>query len=281
MEPEIGRGFDVRVEDFSQYEKIKDNIFPRVSNLERNSKRLENIPYTQKEDLAVTYHIRVASNDGRIGSLAITKPLLERYGVGIEELHRTAMENMERISPIKFMPLREVMMELIGGDFAKSEGIPLEEAKDYIHEMVPMSKPDLYCLTNEEKVNGAAYILNEDVQKMVAERVGGDYFVLPSSVHEVLILPKEEDTSIGKLRDMVQSINQSCVSAEDVLSDQVYQYDARTHSLSICTLTKERKQEQDMERNLQPAMVTEESNRYDTKQPEQNHEPMKHSVKGH
>jgi hypothetical protein len=279
IEPEINTG--TLTEELSQYEKIKDNIYPRVSNLERNRKRLENIPYTAKEDLAVTYHIKVAENQEGIASVVITKPMLEQYGITTEELHNLAMGNMEHFAPTKFMPLREVMVELMAGDFANSEGISLEEARDYVRETLPMRGPELYCLTNEKKVNGAAYILNEDVQKMVAERVGGDYYVLPSSVHEVLILPKEEEVSGGQLRDMVQSVNQNCLSPEEFLSDQVYEYDARTHNLSICTFTQDRKQEQNMIRTLRPAMVTEESNLYDQKQPEQNHEPMKHGVKGH
>lgn len=72
IEPVIDRAFEVKVEDFKNFEKIKDHIFPRVANLEQNSKRLENIPYTQKEDLAITYHIQVTNDSEGIGSVTIS-----------------------------------------------------------------------------------------------------------------------------------------------------------------------------------------------------------------
>ena len=280
MAPDFDRGFDVSVDDFTKYEKIKDHIFPRVANLERNSKRLEDIPYTRKEDLAITYHIKVASDKDGVGSVTISNYLLDQYGVSKEELHKVAMGNMQRLSPMSFVTLREVIVKMMASDFAVSEGIFMEEAKDYVREMVPSEGPELYCLTNEEKINGAAYIMNEDVQKMVAEKVGGDFFVLPSSVHEVLIMRKNEEMSAQELRDMVQSVNGSCVSPDEVLSDQVYEYDAKTHKLSICAPEKELKQEKAMGINLEPAFVMEDKSAYHENQPEQNHEPMKHSVSG-
>ena len=73
--------------------------------------------------------------------------------------------------------------------------------------MVPTGGPELYCLSNECKINGAACIIDDNIQKMIAEKVGGDYFVLPSSVHEVLIMPKSEDMDPKELRNMVQNVN--------------------------------------------------------------------------
>lgn len=281
MEPQTKYGMNVQIGEISQYEKVRNNIFPRVCNLEKNGKRLENVPYTPKEDLAITYHIRVASGEDGIGSVMITNALMKQYGVGIEELHDTAMNNMEQLSPVKFSPLRDVIVELMAGDFAQSEGISTEEAKEFLKDTIPSEGPEVYCLTNEENMNGAAYIMNENVQKMVAEKVGDEYFILPSSVHEVLIISKKDGMNVDELREMVKSVNGSCVSVEEILSDQVYRYDAKTHTLSICSPEKELKQEQTMGKNLQPAMVMEESNQYEIKQPEQNHEPMKHSVRGH
>ena len=282
MAPDFARGFDVSVDDFTKYEKIKDHIFPRVANLERNSKRLETVPYTQKEDLAITYHIKVASDGEGVGSVMITNYLMEQYGVSKEELHKVAMGNMERLSPTVFTPLKEIMMDIMAGDIARDEGISPEEAREYAEDDIPTEGPELYCLTNEEKINGAAYIMNEDIQKMVAEKVGGDFFVIPSSVHEVLIMGKDEEISVQELRNMVQFVNGSCVSPDEVLSDQVYEYNAKAHKFSICAPEKELKQEKamGMGMNPEPAFVMEDRGMYHTNQPEQNHEPMKHSVRG-
>ena len=108
--------------------------------------------------------------------------------------------------------------------------------------------------------------------------MGGDYFVLPSSVHEVLIMPKSEDMDPKELRNMVQDVNATQVAEGEILSDQVYEYDAKTHKLSICAPGKELKQEKGKNISQEPAMgVMEEKTAYETKTQEQVHEPIKHS----
>ncbi len=256
IEPVIDRSFEVRMDDLKNYEKIKEHIFPRVVNLEQNSKRLENTPYTRKEDLAVTYHIQVTNDSEGISSVAITDYLMGEYGVSVEELHTQAMDNVEKISPTIITPLKDMMVEMMAGDMAAGEGLSEEEAKEYVRDMLPDVGFELYCVTNESKINGAVNMFHENVQKMVADKLGGDFFVLPSSVHEVLVLSKDADMEPGELQNMVRSVNARCVSAEEFLSDRIYQYDAKAHKLSICAPERERKQEQ-------------------------KHEPVKHGSRGH
>lgn len=122
-----------------------------------------------------------------------------------------------------------------------------------------------------------ACIIDDNIQKMIAEKVGGDYFVLPSSVHEVLIMPKSEDMDPKELRNMVQDVNATQVAEGEILSDQVYEYDVKTHKLSICAPGKELTQEQGKNISQEPAMgVMEEKTAYETKTQEQVHEPIKH-----
>ena len=144
--------------------------------------------------------------------------------------------------------------------------------------MIPTGGPNVYCLTNQYKMNGAVGIMSESIQQMVADRVGGDYYVLPSSVHEVLIVPQSAGMDPEELTDMVNTVNEGCVMQDEILSDHVYQYDAKEHKLSLCAPAKEMKQEQTMEQNRQPAF---EKSIDATKQPEQSHEPIKHSGRSH
>ena len=179
----LTRDFQLNVDDIRNFEAVKDNIFPKLVNLEKNSSRLEHVPYTQKEDLAVTYHIKMTGDSRTLGSLMITDAMLKGYGVNKEELHALAMDNMGRLFSPTFQSLQEMMIELFADEFSRREGMPLEEAKECAKEMVPTGGPELYCLSNECKINGAACIIDDNIQKMIAEKVGGDYFVLPSSVH--------------------------------------------------------------------------------------------------
>lgn len=279
MEPIENRTFQVQIEDIKNYEVVKGEIFPRLVNLEKNTTRLQNVPYMQREDLAITYHVKVSGNRDSIGSLMITNELMEVYGVTKEKLHTQAMENMERLSPPVFLPLGEMIVDVMTEDFGRNEGVSQEEAKEYVKDMIPTGGPNVYCLTNQYKMNGAVGIMSESIQQMVADRVGGDYYVLPSSVHEVLIVPQSAGMDPEELTDMVNTVNEGCVMQDEILSDHVYQYDAKEHKFSLCTLAKEMKQEQTMEQNRQPAF--EEKSIDAAKQPEQSHEPIKHSGRSH
>lgn len=95
----------------------------------------------------------------------------------------------------------------------------------------------------------------------------------------MLIVPQSAGMDPEELTDMVNTVNEGCVMQDEILSDHVYQYDAKEHKLSLCAPAKEMKQEQTMEQNRQPAF--EEKSIDATKPPEQSHEPIKHSGRSH
>ena len=91
--------------------------------------------------------------------------------------------------------------------------------------------PDtMFVLTNDTKVNGAAGILNDDIRQEIAEKVG-DFYMLPSLIHETLIIPKDAGMEFKELEQMVQEVNQKQVAPGERLSDHVYEYDAKEHEL--------------------------------------------------
>ena len=280
IEPVVNRGFQEKLEEIGNYETVKDYIFPKLVNLEKNSIRLQDAPYTQREDLAVTYNIKVTEDSHSMGSIMITNYLMEKYGVTPEELHALAMENMERLSPSVCEPLENVIVEVSASQLSEQEGISFEEAKEHVREMLPPGGTEIYCLSNESKLNGAVSIISENVQKMVAEQVGGDYYVLPSSVHELMIVPKSLGMNFGELEEMVSSVNAACVRDDEVLSNHVYQYDAKEHKFSRCV--PERNLKKNLELDLEPTVdVQEEKNTLQSDLQEQSHEPMKHSGRIH
>ena len=82
----------------------------------------------------------------------------------------------------------------------------------------------LYLLTNQMGYNGAAAILYEGVLKNFAEEVGKDLILLPSSIHEVLLLPDNGDSDYEALSALVREVNEAQVRREEWLSDHVYRY---------------------------------------------------------
>jgi len=228
MHPDL----NVDYASFTKYEAVKDNITCRLVNKEGNAERLANAPTTELADLAVSYHVLVSQQNDGIASILITNDLMEAYGVDVETLHNQAMENMSQNNKPVFKPLADIMMETMLPDFAQEFGVSEEEAREMLGDMMPTNDgPDIYCLSNETKINGAAALVNPEVQKMISEKVGGDYYILPSSIHECLIVPMSGSMSYQELEAMVQEVNETQVMPEERLSDHVYQYDGKNHTI--------------------------------------------------
>lgn len=106
----------------------------------------------------------------------------------------------------------------------------ISEAREMAFQMIPDVPDTMFVLTNDTKVNGAAAILNDDTRQEIADKVG-DFYVLPSSIHETLIIPKDAGMELRDLEQMVQEVNQTQVAPQERLLDHVYEYDAKEHEL--------------------------------------------------
>ena len=105
-----------------------------------------------------------------------------------------------------------------------------EEPENLLNEKMDMEAMEnpMFCLTNKAKMNGASLLLQEDIRKQIGECLGSDYFVIPSSVHEVLILPDNGIFQVPELNAMVQEVNETQVERQEQLSDKVQFCDKKT-----------------------------------------------------
>lgn len=228
VEHEVDKSFDVsRIMDFEQ---VQDKIAARVVGMEGNDELLAQRPHAEMDDLAVTYCVMLGEDANGSMSVPITNQLMETWGVTQEDLHQLAQTNQETLTPSTFKSMNEVMAEMMIPQIMDDMGVDRESAEQMISDMIP---PDdmMYVLSNEQKVNGAAALLDEKMMDQVAEKVGVDFYILPSSVHEVLIVPAEVGMNLKDLENMVQEVNATQVAPQDRLSDHVYQYDNETHEI--------------------------------------------------
>ncbi len=102
---------------------------------------------------------------------------------------------------------------------------------------IPEGTPQLYIATNDRETNGAAVLLYDGLLEGFARRMGSDFYIFPSSIHETLFLPipsdlGEKDRSY--MLEMVRGVNAGGeVAPEDILSDNVYYYDSKDNSLRL------------------------------------------------
>lgn len=208
-----------QVGDFSaaefQYEKIKNGIFVVVQNVEMNRELLENVPHEIRDDLALLYRVNVELSNGEKGSVLIHNAHLESWGIDENTLKEVAWNNMHDHYPPEFSTMSNVLRS-VGYD-------EMSEATELL---------EMYVLSNKDKQYGAAYMFDTEVMSRIAEGVGGDIVVIPSSIHESILLKKQKDTDFDMLREMVKEVNRTQLHPTEILSDEVYQYSRDTQVLS-------------------------------------------------
>lgn len=207
----------------------KDNIVFQLVNTEQNKEMLAGAPNRQFQDLSIMYRWVVKVEDAGVQSTVIRNELAEQLGFTEEQLFKLAVENTRRIFP----PTLKNMNEVIRDMFMK-DGMPSEIADMMIGEIPP--EQAMYVISNERGINGAISMLYEDKLHGLAEELGTDLYIMPSSVHEVIAVSSNMGDP-NELAAMVAEINMDQVSLEERLSNQVYHYDKDLRKLTLATDT--------------------------------------------
>lgn len=205
-------------EKLMSWDNVKKKLVGKLIPVQGNEKYLEGKIYEKVADLAFVCNINASdyfpktNQKDSIAYVAITDDMLKYYGVSKEEIVARTLENME--DDYSFLSMGEVMAELCGMDTEPDDiGDPM------------------YVLTNSSKINGAAMLVVPGVMEMIREKIGHDFVILPSSIHECLIVKKLAD--IDEYRTMVREVNNTQVDPQDRLSDNVYYYDYNTNEIKI------------------------------------------------
>lgn len=200
------------LERLEEWSNIKERLAFRIVSKERNQEELYNLVYEEVCDLVAIATICVERNGEGVKSIRITQDLARKWNVSNEEILEAARENTATLFPPKIQDLCEFVQDMV--DISKEE---LSQGRKNF--------PDLQILTNDLCINGATVIMYDSFMKEVYERLGGKFIILPSSVHEVLVVPLEDSVYIPYLQEVVESINQRFVAEDEILSDNVYMYD--------------------------------------------------------
>ncbi len=224
---------ELQYEDFSNFsmdiESCMDKIVCRLVSYEKNSKLLEDIPHIRFLDLAIIFYCLVTENKDGIGSIRISNKIMENWNMTVKMLYQVAIYNTERLFPKVFCSLQSMLESmLVSGTKEMSEAF--YDAYDY--NLQDVKAP--FILTNRRGINGAAVILYPDCLKEIGKMAGDDLYIIPSSIHELIIVPDYIQTHPKELRRMVKEVNTSCVAAEEVLSDMIYKYSVEKNVIEIC-----------------------------------------------
>ena len=211
----------VNLSDITDYETVKNNLVMQVVSVDTNREMLKEIPHRIVEDIAVVYRIELPENMHGSATTLVTNQLLGEYGITPEQLHMDAVASQIANHPPVLKNMSEIMAEMSGGQMEVPES--------------PM-----WVASIGGGMNGASVTQIPGFLEEAADRLGGDYFILPSSVHEVLFVPDDGSFERQELERMVRGVNKWEVSEADFLSNNVYHYDSEGHVFEMAKTFEER-----------------------------------------
>lgn len=203
-----------------------DNLYIELVNTKENTEMISNIPNRAWNDLSIVYKIKYSSADGTC-KILVTNEVQKLLRMSEEELYQAAYKNI--IKDIMIENLAEVLIRAIGYQVANME-IDEIEAKETI-KLINTVSNKAWVITNHKCVCGAAAVLDTDTLESIAADIDADLVLLPSSAHEMMIIPKVVDIEMAK--SWVRTVNRESLPREDFLSDNVYVYDRATKKVSI------------------------------------------------
>ena len=196
----------------TDYEKVKDHTYLRL--IPGDSPILKDTPHRKFEDMEVVVNIHLDSFCDANGKsvVVVSKPLMEMYGIDEEQLFEDAERNSLANEPMVFTPLGDMIKHLIEND-----EVPSPEEMGIV----------TYIASNKSGFQGAAVAAYPGFLKKAAETIGGSFYMLPSSVHEFILIKDDGTPKAKDLNAMVKNVNETVLEAKDFLSDQCYHYDAK------------------------------------------------------
>lgn len=201
------------------YGKAKEKLRVRLAGRERNQAYLEEGLYRPHTMGAEVVYVELADlPEGKL-SVRVTPALAEQWGVPEQEVFETALANSLEKDAFQFVSLAAETNRLLGLESPEEESV---------------KKNELYIVTNPERTYGAAVVLYPGVMEEIHRKMGGDFYILPSSVHEVLVMTKDSDFTPEELSRMVREVNQNEVNPEEWLGNSVYEFLGETGTLQKC-----------------------------------------------
>lgn len=226
------------VDFFMDYEQVKKKLVLRLINLEKNEELLKHVPYLKFKDLAIVCHCIMITEEIGTGSILIHNHHLETWGILEDTLLQDAFKNSPVIEPYSILKISEMMKnilretvkeqidEICGEDSEYKEALLESTMENMIREIEEKHIP-MFVLTNQNRYYGAACLVYPDMLEKIGEMLQDDFYILPSSVHEVIFLGKKGCMDSAALNEMIEEINKTQVEEEEWLSDHAYLYERK------------------------------------------------------
>lgn len=198
--------FDTSV--FTDYSKAKTAIIMKLINYEHNRELLERVPHFKYLDFAVVFQCLISQQEDGFATILIHNHHLDFWSITPDELYQDALNNTPQLLPYQLENMESLLLGCM-------QNAPSD---------LPLAECPVYILTNHAKLNGATTILYDGLLHDIAQKLGHDLILLPSSIHEFLLIPVDEPDKISMFSQIVNEVNETQLSDDELLSDHAYYY---------------------------------------------------------
>lgn len=207
-------------DDISDYNAAKNSITLKLINTEKNRNMLEKIPHVNILDLSAIFVYVLSMDENNTTTMTITNQHMDIWGINTDTLYQNALTCTQKIMPYRMETIWDVMESITG--------IPQDTSKETM-------LPAMYVLTNKWKTHGAACMLYPMLLADFATACGSDFYIIPSSIHELLLIPGGKNTTgpANEIADIIASVNDAQVDSTEVLSYSLYKYSRKEGKIQI------------------------------------------------
>lgn len=212
----VNRSVDMR--QFLNYESVKEGIVYKLVNTAQNKELLEDVPHVEFLDLSIVFQYLIERERFGVASILIHNAHMKLWNVSVEELYKVACANTQKLQKYEIQSMRDVIGELL----------EIDDTEEIDYGGTILEQPgnvQMYVLSNKSRVGGAACILYEGLLKDFATAIDGNFYVIPSSIHEVLLLPSDKTDDQDEIKAMIREINDTQVRTEEILSYSLYYFE--------------------------------------------------------
>ncbi|MBO5165147.1 MAG: hypothetical protein J6B90_00920 [Lachnospiraceae bacterium] len=217
----------INMDFFLDYQAVRGRLFLKVINYEKNEERLVDIPHKRFLDLAVVVYYAYMNDYLGRGSIQVNVSHLDSWGVSQEEVFGEAEKNTREKLGVEILGMKDMLWELMGD----RESPEFEQIRENISCME--KEITMHVLTLRGRYYGAASICFPDMLRAFARKCKRNFYILPSSIHELIVIPDTGRENPENLRNMVREVNDDHVDAEEQLSDNIYYFNLESESVIL------------------------------------------------
>lgn len=199
------------------YEKAKTDIYCKLIHCEKNEQLLKDVPYIPFLDFAIVAYFEVVRSDAYKGSILVRNAFLDAWNITAEQMLQNALERTRLQKTLLLMPMSEL-----------AEAFGLSESEYDLE-----AEKQIYVLTSQEKQHGTIFVYYPEVLEYAANKIQENFYLLPASIHEWILVPVSVCNNRSYLQNMVKEVNRTEVLDEEILSDHVYYYAQERKELTI------------------------------------------------